>query len=484
MDDDSTKPAYEKILMIYKLFSSSTRMNTFFPKALHRGMKYISSRNIQSSTIFQIIAISVLVFTSNACGIKAKSKIKRSFQSNLLKPPKLENHFVGLALYDPEKQEFIHTYQAQKYFTPASNTKLFSFYTATQVLGDSVPSFRYQIIGDSLIIKPLGDPTFLHPDFARQAADSFLRNHEGPIFIDYSANEIIPWAPGWAWEDYFYPFAAERSLMPIYGNLARISLAASQNAATITPSHFNLKQTEDINYQRVIRDQYSNQFYYPKRLIGTGWEVAIPFQTSEALSLSLLADTLKKEVYLWQGKKIADSLPIFYSRPVDSLYQYLLLNSDNFFAEQILVMSAALRLEKVNSEAMIRYALNSMLKPLPDQPRWVDGAGLSRYNLASPRDIVWILDALYQDMDTSRLFSLFPAGGVSGTLEKYYAGKDGPYVYAKTGTLSNNHNLSGYIKTKRNKVLIFSLMQNHFSYSPSVVKPHIEALLLDIYEHY
>ncbi|MFK7920658.1 MAG: D-alanyl-D-alanine carboxypeptidase/D-alanyl-D-alanine-endopeptidase [Bacteroidia bacterium] len=402
----------------------------------------------------------------------------------MLKPEKLKNHFIGLALYDPDKQEFIHTYQAQKYFTPASNAKLFSFYTATQILGDSVPSFRYQMRGDSLIIKPLGDPTFLHSDFAQQSADSFLRNHTGPIFVDFSANAIIPWAPGWAWEDYYYPFAAERSLMPIYGNLATISLAASQNAATINPSNFDLKQTENANYQRVIRDRHSNQFYYPKRLIGTGWEVPIPFQTSEALTLRLLTDTLQKEVQFWQGKTIADSSTIFYSRPVDSLYQYLLLNSDNFFAEQILVMSAALRFDKVNSEAMIRYSLDSIFKSLPDQARWVDGAGLSRYNLASPRDLVWILDALYQDMDTSRLFSLFPAGGVSGTLEKYYPGKDGPYVYAKTGTLSNNHNLSGYIKTKRNKVLIFSLMQNHFAYSSSAVKPHIEALLQDIYEYY
>ncbi|MEM6342303.1 MAG: D-alanyl-D-alanine carboxypeptidase [Bacteroidota bacterium] len=420
----------------------------------------------------------------SSCGLSFRSKVKRSFEQNLLSPQILQQHFTGLAIYSPDQQKFIYDYQADKYFTPASNTKLLSFYTASQLLADSVPCFRYKFMGDSLIIKPLGDPTFLHPDFPTQLADSFLRQHKGPIFIDFAANKVVAWAPGWAWEDYLYPFAAERSIFPLYGNLATISLPAAQNTASIRPNRLSLSPMQDNQYQKIRRDRYSNTFYYPEQLLGTGWEVPIPFQTSEGLMLSLLGDTLHQEVQPWMGTSLSDTLPIFYSRHIDSLYQYLLLNSDNFFAEQLLLMCAATNLESVNSDKMIRYSLDSLLSPLPDPPRWVDGAGLSRYNLVSPRDLVWILNELYQEMDTSRLFSLLPAGGVSGTLEKYYLGEFGPYVFAKTGTLSNNHNLSGYLKAKSGRVLIFSIMQNHYSFSSSVVKPYIEKLLRDLYENY
>ncbi|MEL7340225.1 MAG: D-alanyl-D-alanine carboxypeptidase, partial [Bacteroidota bacterium] len=226
-------------------------------------------------------------------------------------------------------------------------------------------------------------------------------------------------------------------------------------------------------------------FSYPKRLAGSGWEVAIPFMTSESLLLEMLADTLKQEVRSWTGATLDEQNPIFYSQPIDSLYQFMLQNSDNFFAEQMLVMCAALQTGPVNSEAMIRYSLDSLLRELPDPVRWVDGAGLSRYNLISPADLVWVLNKIYQQVGEERVFNLLPAGGVSGTLEKYYAGRDGiPYVFAKTGTLSNNHNLSGFIRCQSGKVLIFSIMQNHYLFSSSVVKPQIEAFLEEVYQRY
>ncbi|MEL6844245.1 MAG: D-alanyl-D-alanine carboxypeptidase, partial [Bacteroidota bacterium] len=348
----------------------------------------------------------------------------------------------------------------------------------------SVPCFRYQQRGDSLIIKPLGDPTFLHSDFEIQLADSFLRQHQGPIFVDFQANQVVPWAPGWTWEDYFYPFAAERSLMPIYGNLASISLPASQNAHII-PASLSLREATDQSQQRVQRAQHQNEFTYPKRLRGSGWEVSIPFMTSEALTLSLLSDTLNRSVQAWSGSPLGEDAAILYTQPIDSLYQYMLQKSDNFFAEQMLIMCAALRYGSVDSEKMIRYSQDSLLNNLPDPVRWVDGAGLSRYNLVSPADLTWLLDKMYNQLGEERILALLPAGGVSGTLEKYYAGEDGiPYIFAKTGTLSNNHNLSGFIRCKSGKVLIFSIMQNHYLFSSSVVKPQIEAFLKEVYQRY
>ena len=110
---------------------------------------------------------------------------------------------------------------------------------------------------------------------------------------------------------------------------------------------------------------------------------------------------------------------------------------------------------------------------MPSQLTWRDGSGLSRYNLLTPRSMVTILDKMYQEYDIERILTLFPTGGKSGTLRNWYKGNP-PYIFAKTGTMSNKHCLSGYIKTKEGKTLIFSFMHNNYIGSSSQVKREME----------
>ncbi len=75
---------------------------------------------------------------------------------------------------------------------------------------------------------------------------------------------------------------------------------------------------------------------------------------------------------------------------------------------------------------------------------------------------MYVLHRMYEEVPRERLFAIFPAGGVSGTLKEWYAGDREPYIFAKTGTLSNNLCLSGYLQTRSGNLLIFSFMNNHF----------------------
>ena len=52
-----------------------------------------------------------------------------------------QRSFTGFALYDTEREEMVYTYQANKYFTPASNTKIFTLFAGLKMLGSQLPGF-------------------------------------------------------------------------------------------------------------------------------------------------------------------------------------------------------------------------------------------------------------------------------------------------------------------------------------------------------
>lgn len=79
-----------------------------------------------------------------------------------------------------------------------------------------------------------------------------------------------------------------------------------------------------------------------------------------------------------------------------------------------------------------------------------------------------------------RVKNILPTGG-TGTLSSYYK-KEGGFIYAKTGTLSNNCALSGYMITKKGKLLIFSVLANNYRTGATPVRKAVEQFLVGIRE--
>jgi D-alanyl-D-alanine carboxypeptidase/D-alanyl-D-alanine-endopeptidase (penicillin-binding protein 4) len=61
---------------------------------------------------------------------------------------------------------------------------------------------------------------------------------------------------------------------------------------------------------------------------------------------------------------------------------------------------------------------------------------------------------------------------------------DSPYIFGKTGSLSNNHCLSGYLITKSGKTLIFSFMNSNFVASTSDIRSNMQGILEYIRDNY
>ncbi|TXT29164.1 MAG: D-alanyl-D-alanine carboxypeptidase / D-alanyl-D-alanine-endopeptidase, partial [Chitinophagaceae bacterium] len=103
---------------------------------------------------------------------------------------------------------------------------------------------------------------------------------------------------------------------------------------------------------------------------------------------------------------------------------------------------------------------------------------LSRYNLITPQDMVWVLTQMKNEVAWDRIKAILPTGddGTLGGLYKNYIGK----IYAKTGTLTSHVALSGYLITNKGKELIFSVMVNAHQSSAATIRKSIESFLTSI----
>ena len=149
--------------------------------------------------------------------------------------------------------------------------------------------------------------------------------------------------------------------------------------------------------------------------------------------------------------------------------------SDNFFAEQSLLMVSNELLGVMNDDKIIDTLLKTDFKDLPQKPRWVDGSGLSRYNLFTPQYFIAILDKMKNEFGMERIKIIFTTSG-EGTLNNFYKSDSGS-IYAKTGTLSGVVALSGFLYTKKNKLLLFSVLVNNHQASTAAVRRAVERFL-------
>ena len=393
--------------------------------------------------------------------------------------------FTGLAVYDPASRKYIYEHNEDKYFTPASNVKLLTFYAALKELKDSIPGIRYLTTKDSLIFWGTGDPSFLNSEIGNSKVFDFLKNNSRELYLADNITTPEIFGPGWAWDDYNDSYATERSTYPIYGNLVEFTYS-EDSIPSIIPTYFqpNLKMDNSL-IPSIKRELESNTFKFRLQDNSETKKLAIPFKTSSALTALLLSDTLKRPVKVipYSKKYSVKNSDVIYSVAADSLYKRMLHESDNFIAEQLLLLISEKISDTLNSNIAIDHIQKTYFKDLPDKIKWVDGSGLSRYNLITPRTLITILEKISKEIPQEKVFALLPSGGKTGNLKDWYINEE-TYVFAKTGSLRNNHNLSGFLKTRTGKVLIFSFMNNNYVIPSSEIKKSMEKILLEFYNSY
>jgi D-alanyl-D-alanine carboxypeptidase/D-alanyl-D-alanine-endopeptidase (penicillin-binding protein 4) len=437
-----------------------------------------------SKQLVNLILGSLLMLS---CASQKQATVAK-LQQQLIHDSALTNAFVGIAVFDTESGKFLHQYNSNKYFVPASNTKLPTLYAGLKYLGTQLPGLQYKEENDTLYIQPTGDPTLLHVDYKTQPVVDFLKKQTKPIVINNSNWKAEALGYGWAWDDYLGYYMTERSPLPVYGNYIKWiqQRNVEERDGKMDTSGIVFTDPEvnwDVQFKTgkttafdVTRPRTENKYTITegKELKK---ELEVPFVTNGLQSaLELLKDTVHQTITA-EGFKISNP-EIIYSQPVDSMFKPLMHRSDNFFAEQTLMMVSNQLFAEMDEQKLIAHLLKNDLSGFPQKPRWVDGSGLSRYNLFTPEDFVWLLLKMKDEFGLDRLKTILPTGN-TGTLRNYYVDEAG-LIFAKTGSLTGHLALSGFLITPKNKLLVFSVIVNNHNTSAMNVRRAVEKFLKQV----
>jgi D-alanyl-D-alanine carboxypeptidase/D-alanyl-D-alanine-endopeptidase (penicillin-binding protein 4) len=432
----------------------------------------------------RILILSIIFFIS-AYPQTLKSKLE-----NLLKDKFFESCLVSIQVEDLTANKTLCSKNEKILLRPASNMKLITSAAGLLYLGSHY-EFTTALYYDGYVsndtlngnIYVVGgcDPDFVTKDLytfvdAIKTLDVSIIN--GNLYGDVSFKDSLYWGKGWMWDDDPSSDAPYLSALNINDNCVEVSYDGENNLTEISPrtKYVNVYRTEDQG--KLIIDR--NWFEKKNDIIVKGSQAEKKYYSKvnilepEKYFLKVFSEVLDSNQIKIVGDIGIKNLPIdiklLYSfrRKYIDIIENLNKTSDNLSAEMTLL---ALAEKFYGKPATAKNGINVVEKMIeliglnPSDYRIVDGSGVSHYNVVSAELLVTLLKYFYNEKPElyALLYNSFPIGGVDGTLENRMRNTSAEKnVHAKTGTLTGVSTLSGYLTTKKNHIIAFSiLMQNY-----------------------
>ena len=401
---------------------------------------------------------------------------------------------TGFALYDLEAERSVYGFQADRYFVPASNNKLLTFFLANRLLSHNVPALFYREYPDRVDLWGSGYPLLLHPGFVGyDTLQPWLNAQTKPLTLHLPEAENPPrYGAGWSWDDFAYGYVYERSVLPVYGNRLYLDYQPvgedGEEHLLGAPPEVVDNLIQDAAQERTIsRAEGSNRFTVNENFYRR-WN----FPLERALTVDSAA-TLRYLTDAFPGLRLrsgdqprppADMLRTVSATLPDTVYRKLLQDSDNFLAEQLILLAATQRYGAPDEEHFLEWVTDTLFREMDlGEISFRDGSGLTRYNLIQPDQLVRIVAALHREVGRKRLLDLLPAGGVNGTLTNRFDNRPETYIWAKTGSLSGVICISGLIRTRADRWLAFSFLHNNVMASTREYYREMEEILGWVYDN-
>ena len=407
-------------------------------------------------------AIILFLLCSNVYSQISSKKIDRWVSKN----ENLNGSVVSIAIKELKKNKKTYGININTYMTPASNVKILTV-LGSIYFGDSIPILKYKVSrsNDTLRISPTGYPLTAHPKYIDKDLEKFIKPYSY-ILYHKPKIELSKYGPAWAWDDFNYYFQAERSEMPIYGNVIQVVKKSNEEIETI-PDNFKIN-IDFKQKEKIYREEIHNNFFINPSLMKIGDTIYSPFIVSRKNTISLFKNFLNTSVK-FDEQELSDYNSLNSSQ-VDEIYSAILKDSDNLISES-LVANISLRLnDTISVDKGIQLIQNRFNDNISNQIQLFDGSGLSRYNLITPNALISSLENIYQLIGLERIKNIFP--------KNYILKEREDFVWGKTGTLRNNHNYSGYIISDKGRIYVFSIMINHFTNDLSKIKEAIADFLI------
>lgn len=443
---------------------------------------------------------------SNLSTLDPREQALRTELQDILQAPELQGALAGVHVRSLRDGHTVFERNSTRLFNPASNMKLLTTAAALWYLG---PSYRFKtearysgelkagVVDGDLYIKGYGDPTLTTEElfgFVNDIALAGVQKVQGDLIIDDSFFDNVHEGPGWDQEDSDHAYAApigplsinfntfELRILPgqSVGEPARVAVwpdvpsievmntAETRGARTRTRLWLGTSRRDDNGVRVTVRGAIAlndatgrierRRVNDPSRFAG------------EAIMslLKMRGVEVKGRVKFSQAPR-RTSQPIAYhwSKPLAEVTSTLNKYSNNVMAEMIFKTLGAELGETQGSWATGSKVIRDFLMEIgikDDSFVIGNGSGLNDINRITPSQITLVLEAMYRRFEVQAEFvaSLAVAGN-SGTITGRF--ENSPAVSrlrAKTGSLTGVSALSGYVVTRNDEVLAFSVLMNDY----------------------
>lgn len=411
---------------------------------------------------------------------------------------------IGVYIINVDTDKTLYQRHINRTFIPASNLKLFTVAAALLYLGadykfsnelliapDSIEDNR--LVGN-VYLRLSGDPSLSKQQLAQlihQLNTNGITRIEGDFIIDSDANQDKPYGPGWMIEDAEFAYGAQ--LMPVMLDQNRLQLTvkpaeSSDRYALIDIAPPTNAYISLVNQLLTVKDKSNCRINYhmetgnilhvsgcittKSNQIQAQLAIRDPLLYSKAVIITLLEKydiNLTGVIKQGQTQALAELLAEVHSEPLSTLTIEMLKDSNNLFTEAIFLKLGAEYFSEPgrweNGSKAVKEILQEKITIDLSHSNIVDGSGLSRYNLLSPAQIIYLLVKMnnkYPSM--SGYTAAFPVAGQEGTLENRLTSEAVKgRIQAKTGTMSGVVSLAGYLSTADNQTVVFCIMMDGFT---------------------
>ena len=246
------------------------------------------------------------------------------------------------------------------------------------------------------------------------------------------------------------------------------------------------------NYKYIYVSPYTQNIVYTENFGGFALSTKLP--DAPVYLAHNLKTSLAKNGIPTEGKVINKSEPqnteeerkkitAYLSPKLEDLVYFINQTSNNHMSEALLKSTGFYKEGNYSLDTGKATVNKHLTKKTFDFQgfNYADGSGLSRSNVITPMSQVKFLSELMNEKHFDSYFKSLPIGGQTGTLRSMFLNTEAyGQVFAKTGTLNRVKTLAGYIKTKKGKLLTFSLLINNYNGSVAQVKKKMESILIPI----